>query len=303
MKKEVKKVCLLKGGNSFEREVSFLSANVCSKTLSNLGYDVREFDFTGDVLALINHLQAERPDCVFNALHGGSGENGNMQSLLNFFRIPYTHSGVTASSVAMHKYISCNLFEHFGIAVTKNKMESWQYFVKHQPFRYPFIIKPVDSGSSDNVYLINSVDDLSTVEWQRDTVLVSEYIPGLELTVGVLDGVALEVTNIVTKSGFFDYSNKYSEGKTFHELPAKIPDFVRKKAMDYALKAHTLLGCRGISRTDFRYNDVTQELFVLELNSQPGLTLLSLLPEQASFIGIPFGQLLQRMLELATVDE
>jgi D-alanine-D-alanine ligase len=204
----------------------------------------------------------------------------------------------------MHKYISCNLFEHAGIAVAKSKLESWRYLVKHPTFKYPFVVKPVDSGSSDSIYVINRATDLAAIEWKHgDTVLISEYIPGLELTVGVLDGVALEVTNIIIKSGFFDYNNKYSEGKAFHEIPANVPCFIRKKAMDYALMAHTLLGCRGISRTDFRYNDVTQELFALELNSQPGLTSLSLLPEQASFIGIPFERLLQRMLELASIDE
>ncbi|MDR1362368.1 MAG: D-alanine--D-alanine ligase [Holosporaceae bacterium] len=305
MKEETKKICLLEGGDSFEREISLRSAEICGDVLRKLGYEVCEFDFTGDVLTLISYLKKVRPDGVFNALHGGSGENGNVQSLLNFLKIPYTHSGVLASSLAMNKYVSCNLFEHGGIAVIKYTLERWQHLLENRmDFAYPFVVKPVDSGSSDGVYVIHSPADLSAIEWTNgEQVLVSAYVPGLELTVGVLDSAALEVTNIITSSGFFDYDNKYSKGKTFHEIPAKIPDSIRKMALDYALRAHNLLGCRGISRTDFRYNDVTNELFVMELNTQPGMTALSLLPEQADFVGISLDQLLQRMLELACYDE
>jgi D-alanine-D-alanine ligase len=304
MNKIVKKICLLKGGNSFERDVSLVSAKECAIAIRQSGYEICEFDFTGDVMALILHIQEEKPDCVFNALHGGSGENGNVQSILNFLQIPYTHSGVMASSIAMHKYISGKLFQSNGIRIPKNSFEKWHDFIKKPDLPCPFVIKPVNSGSSDGVHIINYAAELYDISWEYgDMVLVSEYIPGLELTVSMLNDKPLAVTNIITSTGFYDYKNKYTAGQTFHEIPARIPDDIQKEALEVAAKAHNLIGCRGVSRSDFRYNDVTRELFLLEVNTQPGMTPLSLLPEQAKFVGISFEKLIQYMIEQSCYDK
>ena len=305
MDKKFKKICVLKGGDSVEREVSFNSSELCSKALLSCGYNVCEFDFTGDVYELVSYLKKKEPCCVFNALHGGSGENGNVQSVLNFMKIPYTHSGVLASSLGMDKYISQNLFELNGIRVPKTKLKKWDDFVKNPDFPCPFVIKPLNEGSSAGVYIIEDAAMLCEIDWTYgEKVLVSEYIPGLELTVGTLDGKPIEVTNITVPNGFYDYNNKYSiaGGDSFHEIPAKIPESIRKEAMKWAEKAHELIGCRGISRSDFRYNNVTNKLFFLELNTQPGMTALSLVPEQAKYKGMSYEQLVEWIVERATYD-
>ena len=304
MKKDFQKICVLKGGFSTEREISLLSGSGMAEAARSLGYEVSEFDFTGDVYALLAFLKAEDPDCVINGLHGAGGEDGNIQAILNLLKIPYTHSGVLASSVAMDKYISGLIFQQNGIRVPKNRQYYWEAFKAKPDFPLPFVIKPINDGSSCGVFIINKLSELDKVEWTYgDKVLVSEYIPGLELSIGVLDGRALEVTNIVVKKGFYDYKNKYTDGAAYHELPANIPQKVRREAMAWAEKTHALLECRGVTRTDFRYNDVTKELFVLELNTQPGMSPLSLVPEQAKLVGISFEELVERLIQEACYDE
>ncbi len=305
MDKKFKKICVLKGGDSPEREVSLSSSKCYSEALLSCGYKVCELDFTGDIHALILYLKKENPCCVLNGLHGGSGENGNVQSILNLLKIPYTHSGVLASSIAMDKHTSGKLFEKNGIRIPKTRLEKWNHFIKSPDFSCPFVIKPVDAGSSAGVYIIEDIAMLSEVNWiYGDKVLISEYIPGLELSVGVLDGKSLEVTNIKVQNGFYDYNNKYSVegGDSAHEIPAKIPESIRKEAMTWAETAHSLIGCRGISRTDFRYNNITNELFALEINTQPGMTPTSLLPEQAKYNGTSFDSLVNWIVEQATYD-
>lgn len=304
MRKDYKKVCAVKGGYSTEREISLISGTEMAKAARNLGYDVCEFDFNGDLPALVAFLKAENVDCVLNGLHGEGGEDGNIQAVFNLMKLPYTHSGVMASSIAMDKHISGLIFSQNGISVPKSRLYLWEEFRKNPDFPLPFVIKPVNGGSSCGVFIIKQLSDMESVEWKYGShVHVSEYIPGLELTVGVLDGKALEVTNILTPSGFYDYKNKYSEGGSFHELPAKIPAEIREKAMEHAEKAHTILGCRGVTRTDFRYNDVTNELYVLEINTQPGMSPLSLIPEQAEYVGITFEQLIDHLVQEAICDE
>lgn len=304
MNKNFKKICTLKGGISTEREISLLSGQAMAEAARSLGYDVDEFDFTGDVFALISHLKEINPDCVINGLHGKGGEDGNIQALLNFMKIPYTHSDVLASSVGMDKRISESIFKHKGILVPKARLFAWKDFQKSPDFPLPFVVKPVDGGSSCGVYIINKPSDLEGINWTfGDNVYVSEYIPGLELSVGVLNGQALEVTNIVVKSGFYDYTNKYTDGTAIHELPANLPEKIRAEAMAAAEQTHAILGCRGTTRTDFRYNDVTEELFVLEINTQPGMTRLSLVPEQAKYVGISFEQLIETLIQDARYDE
>ena len=303
-KRNFKKICTLKGGISTEREISLLSGKAMADAARSLGYDVEEFDFTGDVSALISYIKETNPDCVINGLHGKGGEDGNIQALLNFLKIPYTHSGVLASSIGMDKQISESIFKHKGIRVPRAHLFAWKEFKKLPDFPLPFVIKPVDGGSSCGVYIINKVSDLNGIDWTSgDNIYVSEYIPGLELTVGVLNGKALEVTNIIVNSGFYDYTNKYTDGAAIHELPANIPVKIRTEAMAVAEQTYAILGCRGTTRTDFRYNDVTGELFVLEINTQPGMTKLSLVPEQAKYIGMSFEQLIETLIQEACYDE
>jgi D-alanine-D-alanine ligase len=302
-KREMKKICILKGGDSSERKISLITGKSYADALKSSEYGVWEFDFNGDIYNLISHLKIENPCCVVNALHGGSGENGNIQSLLNLMKIPYTHSGVLASSISMDKYISGNLLAQNGIQVPKNMLISWKEFIKNPNFPTPFIIKPVDGGSSNGVYIIEDTAVLYDIDWVFGrNVYVNEYVPGLELTVGIINNKAVEVTNIAVESGFYDYNNKYNAGRSYHELPAKIPSSIRKQAMELAERAHNLFGCRGVSRVDFRYNDVTQELFMLELNTQPGMTPVSLLPEQARYVGMSFDELAQLMIEQSCYD-
>ncbi|MBR1734150.1 MAG: D-alanine--D-alanine ligase [Alphaproteobacteria bacterium] len=299
-----KKICAVKGGFSTEREISLISGTEMAKAARNLGYNVCEFDFTGDLPTLITFLKSENVDCILNGFHGAGGEDGNIQAVFNLLNIPYTHSGVMASSIAMDKYVSGLIFTQNGIRVPNNRLYIWDEFCKNPDFPLPFVIKPVNGGSSCGVYIINQLSDLNSIEWKYGKhVHVSEYIPGLELSIGVLDGKALEITNILTPSGFYDYTNKYTEGGSFHELPAKIPSNIRREAMDMAEKTYNILGCRGITRTDFRYNDVTNELFVLEINTQPGMSPLSLVPEQAKYVGITFEQLVDRLIKESCFDE
>lgn len=302
--KSVKKICVLQGGCSPEREISFVSGKAYFDALKSLGYEVNCFDFSGNVNSLVNELIDIAPDCVVNALHGGSGENGCVQALLDMMKIPYSHSGVLASSVAMNKKIACAIFNESEIRVANNCFLPWTDLLLQPSFKYPFVVKPFNGGSSAGVHIINNFEELKNLQWEFGShVFVEEYIPGIELTVGVMGDKPLEVTKICVQSGFYDYRNKYAIGASIHELPAKIPDSVRKLALDYALRAHRLLGCSGISRSDFRYNDVTGDLFMLELNSQPGMTPTSLFPEQASFVGISFNDLVQWIVEQACFEE
>ncbi|MDR2766440.1 MAG: D-alanine--D-alanine ligase [Holosporaceae bacterium] len=298
------KVCLLKGGDSQEREISLLTAKECLLALSELGYDSHDYDFSGDVGELVDHLKTDPPDCVLNALHGGSGENGNVQALLNLMKIPYSHSGVAASAMAMDKRISRRLFASNGLRIPEGFVKKWDEFKANPTMDYPFVVKEIDGGSSAGVYVVNDVKALQAIEWKykNNEVLVEKYIPGLELSVSVLNNNPVAVTNIVVSNGFYDYRNKYSTGCSFHEIPAKIPEKVRKLAMEYAMTAHAALGCRWISRSDFRYDHVADELCILEVNTQPGMTKLSLVPEQAKYVGISFNQLVQWIVEEACYD-
>lgn len=304
MKKDFNKICVLKGGFSTEREISLVSGSGMANAARSLGYEVSEFDFTGDIYALLAFLKSENPDCVINGFHGAGGEDGNIQAVLNFLKIPYTYSGVLASSVAMDKYISGLIFQQNGFRIPKSRQYDWETFKTKQDFPVPFVIKPINGGSSCGVFIIKKFSELNEIDWiYGDKVLVSEYIPGLELSVGVLNGRALEVTNIIVKKGFYDYENKYTDGAAYHELPANIPQSIRREAMGWAEKAHALLECRGATRTDFRYNDVTNELFFLEINTQSGMTPLSLVPEQAKHLGISYEELIDRLIQEARYDE
>ena len=298
-------VAVLMGGWSPEREVSLSSGRECAKALREAGWRVTEIDVDRGVAA---RLAAVKPDVVFNALHGPVGEDGTIQGLLNILGIPYTHSGVRASAVAMDKPTAKDVFARHGLRCPEGKVVTLADFDAGEPMAPPYVVKPIDQGSSVGVHIVREGDNYRpTAEgWPfGDTVLVERYVAGRELTVAVWDGEALEVTEITSSRGFYDYEAKYAAGGSLHLLPAPIPEPIRRLAMDSAAAAHRALGCRGISRADFRYDDTAGqpgELYLLEINTQPGMTPTSLVPEQAAHRGIPFPELVSRMVEGARCD-
>ena len=305
MNRKFQKICLLKGGDSKEREISLESAKYFAKAVKELGYNLKEFDFKSDVFELVAFLKNNEFDCVLNSFHGGSGENGSIPAVLNMLGIPYTHSGVLASAMGMNKYVSGVFFADAGIRIPKTRMRRWVDFLDNPEVQpgVKFVIKPVCDGSSNGVYLLEDLALLDSLEWDYgENVLIEEYIPGLELSVGVMGDRPLEVTQIDVTSGFYDYQHKYSSENTFHKIPAEIPEKIREEALENALKAHNLLGCRGISRSDFRYNDVNGKLYLLEINTHPGMTEFSLVPEQAKYLGISFNELVEWIIEQARCD-
>lgn len=301
-----KSVTVLMGGWSAEREVSLASGTNCADALSDAGYDVFQIDVKRDLNALINALEPA-PDVVFNALHGRFGEDGRIQSLLDIMGLPYTHSGVLASALAMNKQFAKTLFVARGIPCPEGKLLSIAEIGDTMPLNPPFVVKPNNEGSSVGVMVIHQSDKRIAFEnWPYgDDVLVEEYIDGRELTVAVIGDRALGVTELRPHIGFYDYQAKYTSGKTAHLCPAPIPDEIAKLAMEYAVLAHQTLGCRGVSRSDFRYDDTESSpgrLLMLEVNTQPGMTPLSLVPEQAAHVGMSMTDLVGWMVENATCD-
>ncbi len=301
------KVAVLLGGMSAEREVSLVSGRACAKSLREEGFDVVEIDAKDDLAA---QLKAAKPDVAFNALHGRWGEDGCVQGLLELLRIPYTHSGVLASALAMHKQRAKDVFRAAGLPVVDSIVAHRREAGSRHLMEPPYVVKPVNEGSSVGVYIIRKGDnrppaELGSDSWQlSDLMMVEEYVPGRELTVAVMGGKALAVTEIVPKTAFYDYEAKYASGGSEHVIPARIPPAIAEKAMRHAEKAHEILGCRGVSRADFRYDDsgTNHRLILLEVNTQPGMTPTSLVPEQASFCGYGFGALVRWMVEDASCD-
>ncbi|MEX2618037.1 MAG: D-alanine--D-alanine ligase [Alphaproteobacteria bacterium] len=302
-----KSVAVLMGGTSAEREVSLVTGKACADALRKCGFRIACIDVTGDIQAMIAALITQKPDVVFNALHGRHGEDGKIQGLLDLLGIPYTHSGVLASAVAMDKQKAKILFGAKGIPCPDGRVMTLDQISACTDLEPPYVIKPNDEGSSVGVYIVRPGDNrVPTREWPfGDTALVETFIPGRELTVAVMGDRALGVTELRPLTGFYDYESKYTEGKTVHLCPAPIPDDVARLAMEYAVTAHRTLGCQGVSRSDFRYDDTAGEpgqLYMLELNTQPGMTPLSLVPEQAAHAGMPFGELVTWMVENAACD-
>jgi len=301
-----KQIAVLMGGWSAEREVSLVSGKACADALERRGYEVVRIDLQRDLSALMNVIK-EKPDVVFNALHGRWGEDGNVQGVLNILGIPYTHSGLLASALAMDKAMAKKLFESEGIPCPPGDVVSMERLRAGGVIEPPYVIKPVDEGSSVGVHIVDAGDnDLPLDDLAPDRpVLVEKYIEGRELTVSVMGDRALAVTELRPHQGFYDYSAKYTDGKTTHLCPAPVSDEVARKAMVYAVAAHRALGCRGVSRADFRYDDTERDpgdLFMLEVNTQPGMTPLSLVPEQAAHAGISFEDLIEWMVENAACD-
>lgn len=293
-------VAVVKGGFSAERDVSLMSGAAIEAALSALGHHVTSIDADA---AILDRLRAARPDVVFNALHGRFGEDGGLQAILDLLRIPYTHSGLLASALAMDKPMAKKLFAAAGIPVAHSVVAHKNAVIGHDIIPRPYVVKPANEGSSVGVKLLFENDNFFFTEanWPYgDMVMVEHYIPGRELTVAVLDDKPLGVTELRVKSGFYDYENKYTDGRTEHLCPAPLPPAKAQEVMELALIAHRELGCCGISRSDFRYNaEGDGKFYILELNTQPGMTPLSLLPEQAAAAGIAFNDLVARMLAAA----
>jgi D-alanine-D-alanine ligase len=301
------RVAVLYGGISAEREVSLVSGRQVVPALREAGFEVVPIEVTRDLGALIAALTAARPDVVFNALHGRFGEDGCIQGILDWLAIPYTHSGVRASALAMDKAAAKTVFAAAGLPVARHRLVTRAQFAEAHPLPTPYVVKPVNEGSSVGVEIVRDGDNRRAEiarTWRYGAHAMAEtYIPGRELTVGVMGDRALAVTDIIAAAGvFYDYESKYAPGGSRHVLPARMHPDAYAAALDIALRAHQALGCRGASRADLRYDDTEGEpgrLVLLEVNTQPGLTPTSLLPEQAAHLGIPFPALCAWMVEQA----
>jgi D-alanine-D-alanine ligase len=298
-------VAVLLGGWSGEREVSLTSGEQVALAAEALGYNVRRVDVTRDLSKLIAQL-TPKPDVIINILHGQWGEDGRIQSVLDILDIPYTFSGHTASALAMDKHLSKQIFLSSGLPTPRYKIASFEDAFATPQMTVPYVIKPIAEGSSLGVYIVPDPKVLPTrpADWSYgDKVMVEEYIPGQEISVAVMGDKALGALELAPKEGFYDYEAKYTDGKTIHHMPARMPEEDYKKALDLALKAHQALTCRGVTRTDIRYNPETRELFVLEVNTQPGFTPLSIVPEIAAHVGYSFSDLVGWMIEDAMKED
>lgn len=302
----MKRVAVLHGGISAEREVSLASGRQVIRALAQAGFDVVPIDVGEDLGALVRAL-TPRPDAVFNALHGRFGEDGAIQGVLDWMGIPYTHSGVRASALAMDKMAAKAVFTAAGLPVAKGRLVDIAELEAADPLPLPYVVKPVNEGSSVGVEIIRAGDNRRVAvarAWRfGPQAMTEEYIPGRELTVAVMGARALAVTEIIAEANtFYDYESKYAQGGSRHVIPAAVHPSAYAQAMDVALAAHNALGCSGATRADFRYDDTAGEpgrLVLLEVNTQPGLTPTSLLPEQAAHCGMDFPALCAWMVERA----
>ena len=299
-------IAVLMGGWSAEREVSLTSGAGVADALEGLGHRVTSIDMGRDVA---ERLREAAPDLVFNALHGTPGEDGTVQGLMDLMGLRYTHSGLETSVIAIDKELTKMVLVPRGIRMPKGTMVESESLYRADPMARPYVLKPVNEGSSVGVAIIaqggnygEPIGRETEGPWKHFEHLLAEpFIRGRELTVAVLGDEALAVTELQTKTGFYDYDAKYTDGLTTHICPADIPDDVRDEALAMALKAHRLLGCRGCSRADFRWDDEKgiEGLYLLEINTQPGMTPLSLVPEQGRYRGMSYGELVQRIVDEA----
>jgi D-alanine-D-alanine ligase len=294
-------VAVIMGGWSAEREVSLVSGRAAVEALRSRGYTVSEIDVGRDLALRLTEI---RPDVVYNALHGRYGEDGTVQGLLEIMGIPYTHSGVLASALAMNKAMAKRLFEGAGLRCAEGMVVGIEALLADGlPMDPPCVVKPNCEGSSVGVKIVREKSDrpIDRNDWPYGPeVLVERYIEGRELTVAVLGDRPLTITEIRPRQGFYDYFAKYTADQAEHLIPAPLPAAVAEEALDAALRAHRALGCRGVSRADFRFDE--QDLYLLEVNTQPGMTPLSLVPEQAAHVGISFADLVEQLVEAARCD-
>jgi D-alanine-D-alanine ligase len=301
-----KHVAVLMGGWSAEREVSLRSGHACAAALTRRGYRVTPIDVGRDIATV---LTAAKPDAALNVLHGRPGEDGTLQGLLEILGIPYSHSGVMASAVAMQKDYAKAMFRAHGVPVVEDRVVSRFEAAKAHLMAPPYVIKPVAEGSSVGVFIVTAnhphpPQELFRDDWAfGDKVMVERYVPGKELTCAVMGDRALDVIEIVPTTRFYDYEAKYAAGGSKHLLPAPVLPNVYQEVRRLAVAAHNALGCRGVSRADFRYDDRgSGELICLEVNTQPGMTETSLVPELAAYAGITFDELVQWMVEDASIN-
>lgn len=302
-----KHVAVLYGGFSSERPVSLSSGTACADALEAEGYSVTRVDVGRDVSSVLSEL---KPDVAFNALHGPFGEDGTIQGILEYMQIPYTHSGVLASALAMHKELAKKVAKAAGVPVAESRLMNRFAIRNSHPMAPPYVVKPVNEGSSFGVVIVKEGQSfppqvISSDEWKYgDQVMVERYVHGRELTCAVMGDVALGVCEIIpTGHAFYDYDSKYVAGGSKHVCPAKISLNIYQRIQTLALKAHLAIGCRGVSRSDFRYDDrhsENGEVVWLEVNTQPGMTPTSLVPEIAQHAGHDFGELLSWMVEDAS---
>ena len=293
-----KKVAVLKGGLSAERSVSLKSGEMCANALRQSGLDIIELDVQENIYEL---LKAHKPDVCFNALHGRWGEDGCIQGLLEFLKIPYTHSGVLASSLSMDKQRSKFIYEYSGLQTPSGRNLTLRDIENGCFLDVPFVIKPVNDGSSVGIYIVHDKETFDANTLDRDrSWMIEAYIPGRELTVSILNDEPLGVTEIIPQGDaqWYDFNAKYAQNGSKHVLPAQLPNDVFQHVQDMALQAHQALGCHCVSRSDFRYNE-KDGLYILETNTQPGMTPTSLLPEQAQACGLSFENLCLMILQTA----
>jgi D-alanine-D-alanine ligase len=299
-------VAVLMGGWSSEREVSLSSGAGIADALESLGHSVTRLDMDRDIAL---RLAEAKPDVVFNALHGTPGEDGTVQGMMDLMGIRYTHSGLATSVIAIDKELTKLLLVPHGVRMPQGKIVDSETLFAGDPMPRPYVLKPVNEGSSVGVAIVTESGNYGSpisrdcegpwLHYQR--LLAEPFIKGRELTVAVLGDEALAVTELRPKSGFYDYDAKYTDGMTEHVCPADVPGPVARAMMDMALRAHRLLGCKGTSRADFRWDDEQGEegVYLLEVNTQPGMTPLSLVPEQAKYRGLSYADLVGRIVELA----
>jgi len=298
-------IVVLMGGWSAEREVSLTSGKGVADALRERGWsNVTELDMERDVAARLAEL---KPDVVFNALHGTPGEDGTVQGMMDLMGLKYTHSGLETSVIAIDKELTKMVLVPHGIRMPAGKVIESESVFSGDPMARPYVLKPVNEGSSVGVAIVAPDGNYGSPigrdvpgPWQEfDELLAEPFIKGRELTVAVLNDQALAVTELKPKAGFYDYAAKYTDGLTEHICPADVPDEIAQAMMDMAAKAHRLLGCKGASRSDFRWDDEQGEagIYLLEVNTQPGMTPLSLVPEQGRFKGISYGELVERLIE------
>ena len=300
----INRIAVLMGGLSPERPVSLVSGAACAQALREKGYEVVEIDAGRDVYTQL--VEAD-PDVVLNALHGEWGEDGKVQGVLEHYGRPYSHSGVLASALAMDKQLAKDVLAAAGVPVPEGKICNRFEAAKTHAMKPPYVAKPNAQGSSVGVYIVleganRPPADLGSTEWELgEDVLIERYVPGRELTVAVMEDEALGVTEILPNTEFYDFEAKYSEGGSSHIIPAPVPAEIAKEAKRLAVLAHKTLGCRGLTRTDFRYDEsANSPLWLLEINTQPGMTPTSLAPEQALHSGIAFNDLVVWMAENAS---
>lgn len=301
------KVTVLMGGISAERDVSLDSGKACAKALSEIGFDVTSLDAKDD---FIEKLIKNKPDKVFNALHGRFGEDGSIQGLLEHLKIPYTHSGILSSAIAMDKLTSKKIFKEANISSPEYQVIKTVEDFQSSKIGYPCVVKPNNEGSSVGVYIFNEPkksdeDTVVTLLKKYSFLILEKYIPGREIQVAVMGSKALGGIEIVPTRSFYDYEAKYSaNAKTKHIIPVKINEADYKKILDIALQAHNILGCKGVTRSDFRYNesDKVNKIYILEVNTQPGMTSLSLVPEIANYYRISFNELVKWIINDASIN-